>query len=126
MKRFGLLLFLLLLAVTTPARAAEPTDSGFLPVGDNLVVEGIPKIPSDLALAVRPYTEFRGAIIGSWHPVDRAMLIATNFANTMQIHEVKHPGGARTQLTFFREPVWQASYQPTKGDYFVYAKGYRR
>lgn len=121
MKRFGLIL-VLLLAVTTPSRAAEPTDSDFVPVGDNLVIEGIPKIPSKLAEAVRPYTEFRGAMIGSWHPVDRAMLIATNFANTMQIHELKHPGGARTQLTFFREPVWLASYQPTKGDYFVYSK----
>ncbi len=121
MKRFGLIPFLLV-AVAAPVLAADSVDNGFVPVGENLVVEGVPKIPATLAEAVRPYTEFRGGMIGSWHPVERAMLIATDFGNTMQIHKVKSPGGARTQLTFFREPVWQASYQPTKGDYFVYAK----
>jgi hypothetical protein len=92
-----------------------------VPAGNNLVFEGIPKIPAKLADAVRPYTEFRGAMIAGWHPVKRQMLIGTNFADTMQIHEVKFPGGAWTQLTFFREPVWQATYQPTKGNYFAIA-----
>ena len=50
------------------------------------------------------------------------MLISTQLANTMQLHEVKMPGGARTQLTFFKEPVWDASYQPTDGRYFIFAK----
>jgi dipeptidyl aminopeptidase/acylaminoacyl peptidase len=57
-----------------------------------------------------------------WHPVDRQMLIATRFADTAQVHRVKSPGGARTQLTFFREPVGEASYPPGGGPFFVFAK----
>ena len=90
--------------------------------GENLVVEGIPEIPAELAEALRPYTEFRGAGICNWHPVRREMLIFTQLAETTQLHEVKFPGGARTQLTFFNEPTWEASYQPTQGDYFVFAR----
>ena len=33
----------------------------------------------------------------------REMLIGTRFADTAQIHIVKMPGGARTQLTFSGE-----------------------
>jgi dipeptidyl aminopeptidase/acylaminoacyl peptidase len=90
--------------------------------GMNLVVEGIPEVSAELAEALRPYTEFRAAGICSWHPARREMLIFTQFANTMQLHEVKFPGGARTQLTFFKEPTWEASYQPTQGDYFVFSR----
>jgi dipeptidyl aminopeptidase/acylaminoacyl peptidase len=121
MKRFSLVLYLLVVAAG-PALAAEPTDAEFLPPGDNLVIDGIPRIPAKLAEAVQPYTEFRGASICSWHPVRREFLICTQFADAAQIHEVKFPGGARTQLTFFKDPVWEATYQPTDGDFFVFAK----
>ena len=33
------------------------------------------------------------------------------------------PGGARTQLTFFPDRVDGGSFEPTKGDYFIFAKG---
>jgi dipeptidyl aminopeptidase/acylaminoacyl peptidase len=90
--------------------------------GANLVVEGVPAIPQSLADALRPYTEFRAASICDWHPVRSELLVSTDFAETMQLHLVKSAGGARTQLTFFKEPVWEASFQPTKGDYFVFAR----
>jgi dipeptidyl aminopeptidase/acylaminoacyl peptidase len=50
------------------------------------------------------------------------MLIATRFANTTQIHRVKQPGGARTQLTFFDEPIGDAGYEPKAGRYFLFLK----
>jgi dipeptidyl aminopeptidase/acylaminoacyl peptidase len=50
------------------------------------------------------------------------MLISTQLANAPQIHEVKIPGGARRQLTFSKEPISGASYQPTTGDYFVFSR----
>ena len=90
--------------VAVPTTAVESENGEIIVPGDNLVVEGIPEIPADLADAMRPYTEFRGASICSWHPVRREMLISTQLANTSQLHEVKFPGGARTQLTFFKEP----------------------
>jgi dipeptidyl aminopeptidase/acylaminoacyl peptidase len=108
--------------LTTTVSAKAPVESAFVTLGENLVIENVPKIPLNVADAVRPYTEFRAAGFLSWHPIRREMLISTQLADTMQLHEVKFPGGARTQLTFFREPVWQANFQPTDGRYFVYAK----
>ncbi|HTD53301.1 MAG TPA: hypothetical protein VK780_09770, partial [Thermoanaerobaculia bacterium] len=89
---------------------------------ENLVAEGIPTIPASIAEAVRPYTEVRAASFASWHPIRREMLITTRFADTNQVHRVAQPGGDRKQLTFFPERVAGASYQPTRGDYFVFVK----
>ncbi|HEV2862829.1 MAG TPA: S9 family peptidase [Pyrinomonadaceae bacterium] len=89
---------------------------------DNLVVEGVPPVPASLAEDVRRYTEFRAATLGSWHPTRREMLIGTRFADTPQVHLVKTPGGARTQLTFFAERVGGAQFRPKTGDSFVFSK----
>lgn len=94
----------------------------YLAAGDNLVIEGVPKIPMELVDDVRRYTEFRDDAFASWHPTKREMLIFTRFANTYQVHQVKFPGGARTQLTFFNETVGDASYEPVTGNYFVFSK----
>src|SRR5271169_6780205 len=89
---------------------------------ENLVVEGIPKIPASLAEAVGRYSEFRAASFASWHPQRREMLILTRFADTAQVHQVKFPGGARAQLTFFPDRVADAIYQPVKGNSFLFMK----
>src|SRR5215207_1879256 len=68
---------------------------------DNLVTENIPPIPASIAESVGRYTESRAAGFRSWHPVRREMLIRTRFADAPQLHHVKFPLGARTQLTFF-------------------------
>ncbi len=90
--------------------------------GDNLVVEGVPPIPATLPEEVRRYTEFRSASLASWHPVRREMLISTRFGDTPQVHLVRMPGGARTQLTFFPERVSGAAFRPKTGDSFVFSK----
>jgi dipeptidyl aminopeptidase/acylaminoacyl peptidase len=89
---------------------------------ENLVVEGIPKIPTAIAEAAGRYSEFRSADFNSWHPTKREMLIETRFGDTAQVHEVKFPGGARTQLTFFPDRVGNALYQPVSGDSFLFTK----
>lgn len=119
MKRFNVLLILLIVARLTVALAQNDVVSP----AENLVVEGIPKIPVTLAEEINRYTEFRSAGLANWHPSKREMLISTRFADTSQIHLVKFPGGARTQLTFFKDSAGGASYQPTRGDYFVFSKG---
>jgi dipeptidyl aminopeptidase/acylaminoacyl peptidase len=85
-------------------------------------VDGIPPIPDSVAEAVGRYTEFRSATMLGWHPLRREMLITTRFADTAQVHQVRMPGGDRRQLTFFPDKVAGAGYQPTKGDFFVFAK----
>jgi dipeptidyl aminopeptidase/acylaminoacyl peptidase len=109
----------LLFAATATIVLAQ---SEFVTPGENLVVEGIPGIPAAMAEEIDRYTEFRYAGLSSWHPLRREMLIGTRFAETSQIHVVKFPGGARTQLTFFKDRAGGASYQPTHGDFFVFSK----
>lgn len=95
---------------------------GTIPVTDNLVVEGIPALPASIAEEVRTYTEGRGASFSDWHPQRREMLISTRFGNSNQLHRVAMPGGARTQITFFAEPVGGATYEPNEGRYFLFTK----
>ncbi|NET31838.1 MAG: S9 family peptidase [Cyanothece sp. SIO1E1] len=89
---------------------------------ENLLLEGIPAVPTALVEEVKRYTQFRSARLTSWHPTQRQMLISTRFDNTAQVHEVKFPLGNRKQLTFFSERVSGATYHPTQGDYFVFSK----
>lgn len=112
-----ILFFCLLCSFAAEAQRAEVQPE----VGST--TEGVPAIPPSLAAGVRRYTNFRTAEILSWHPLKREMLIATYMCNTPQIYLVKVPGGARTQLTFFEDrPTRGVSYQPTRGEYFIFSK----
>jgi dipeptidyl aminopeptidase/acylaminoacyl peptidase len=93
-----------------------------IPVADNLVLQGIPPIPASIARDVARYADSRSAAFVDWHPQRRELLISTRFANAAQIHVVKVPGGARSQLTFEAEPITTASYQPKTGAYFVFLR----
>src|SRR5580693_1260865 len=116
MKSCLRLLAVILFATVVFAQSDEITPN------ENLVVEGVPKIPASLAESVGRYSEFRAASFTSWHPTRREMLIETRFADTAQVHQVKFPGGARTQLTFFPDRVAGAVYQPVNGDSFLIMK----
>ncbi len=116
MKYFSRLLALLVLSVAAFAQSDEIVPN------ENLLAEGIPKIPASLAESVGRYSEFRSAFFESWHPTRREMLITTRFADTNQIHAVKFPGAARTQLTFFPDRVGEAAYEPVHGDSFLFTK----
>src|SRR5947207_13761270 len=107
------------LGVTATCAAAQ---SDVLAPGDNLVVQGVPSVPVSLVESVNRYTEFRAALMSSWNPVRREMLISTRFADTPQVHLVRTPGGARTQLTFYKEPARGALLRPKTGDCFVFSK----
>lgn len=90
--------------------------------GDNLVMEGIPELPASLAEEVKKYNESRSASLADWHPKTKEMIISTRFGNHNQLHYVKMPGGARTQLTFFDEPAGNAIFEPVNGKYFLFTK----
>lgn len=93
-----------------------------LPPGENLVVDGIPKIPMSLVADVDAYSEFRAASLYAWHPIRREILIGTRFTDVTHIHHVKFPGGDRQQLTFRRDAATSATFQPTHGNYFIYTR----
>jgi dipeptidyl aminopeptidase/acylaminoacyl peptidase len=117
-------IFLLLFTASSllqPASVIAQSPEVIAPA-ENLVVDGVPTIPAKLAAEVRRYTESRSAGLADWHPVRREILISTRFGNTAQIHRVATPLGARTQLTFFDEPIGNASYEPTAGRYFLFSR----
>jgi dipeptidyl aminopeptidase/acylaminoacyl peptidase len=114
--------FSLVLIANGATLAATSEKASVLPPADNLVVEGVPSPPLSLVDDVNRYTEYRTAGLTSWHPTRREMLIETRFADTVQVHDVKFPLGARTQLTFFKDSARGGDFQPTRGDSLVFSK----
>src|SRR5262249_55586381 len=116
----------LFLALSLGASALRAAPDDAVTPNENLVLQGIPPIPKSLAERVGPYMEFRAAALVDWHPTRREALIATRFAEVPQLHRVAFPGGARQQITFFREPITQAEYRPrlkSEGEQgFVFAR----
>lgn len=89
---------------------------------ENLIAENIAEIPKELSVQVKKYSEARGASLAEIHPAKNEIIINTRFGSTSQLHRITQPMGARTQITFFDEPVGSASYEPLKGEYLIYSK----
>src|SRR5882762_3324770 len=102
--------------------ATAPAQEAVIAPADNLVVDGVPKIPASIAETAGTYASYRSANLADWHPTKREMLIATRFAETPQLHLVKMPGGERQQLTFFADSVGSGRFHPNDGDYILFAK----
>jgi len=89
---------------------------------NNLIATGIPDIPVAIKNDMQRYSESRSASFAAWHPLKKEILISTRFGNVPQLHQVKMPLGDRKQITFFDEPISDASYEPIKGNYFLFTK----
>ena len=119
-------LLLALTALTLPSAAFAQTapaaaTSAPMPVAPKpaaLEADGIPAVPMSLVEATRPYMEFRTAGFVDWDPVSKSMLISTRFGNVAQLHTVKGPGMARTQISFEPEPL-RGGYLPGDGTMIV-------
>ncbi|MFC6634059.1 alpha/beta fold hydrolase [Microbulbifer taiwanensis] len=82
----------------------------------NLVMEDIPAIPESLAEDLNRYQNVRSAAFQGWVEGEDGLYISTRFGEVNQLHRVDRPGGARQQLTYFREPVGQISPRPNFSD----------
>jgi dipeptidyl aminopeptidase/acylaminoacyl peptidase len=127
MKRFLAVFILLLSVVLLPSPVAQAqgnaaAQAAVIRPGDNLVLENIPAIPASIAEKAFRYGEVRAAGLEDWDPSRHEMLIVTRFADVPQVHVVKMPGGARTQLTFFPDRVAGAHYGPKGSNYFTFVK----
>ena len=87
-----------------------------------LAQDVVPPIPEELASKVRPYEAFRPHALLSWHPTVREMLVTRRVDATHQLHRVPSPLAPTQALTSFADAVPNASYQPTEGRYFVFAR----
>lgn len=116
MKTSSLVTLLCLLHVSTlwgetTLRPAERTFRG------NLQLEGVPEIPTRIEERLLAYQSSRSASFLGWHPGGEGILISTRFGETRQVHWVKAPGGQRHQLTFFAEPVRNATTNPEQNGF---------
>jgi dipeptidyl aminopeptidase/acylaminoacyl peptidase len=121
---FALFLFFLLPTCASGPRAVNGgllfSESGVVVPGDNLELKEIPPIPLALSKQVMEYTESRSALISSWHPTRREMLITTRLKDVSQVYKVASPGGTREEMTSFSEPATEAIFEPQRGEYFVF------
>ncbi len=113
--------FLILIFVFTTAFYGQQKKNLVLP-NENLITENIPEISKELANKVKKYAESRGASVAAIHPTKNEIIISTRFGSTVQFHKVTQPMGARSQITFFDEPVGGATFEPTKGEYMIYSR----
>lgn len=123
MKRSQILWILIIILITLIGCGKDPERvvSGRIEVG-NLVMENLPPIPESLKERLSQYQNVRSAGIHDWLP-GGGMLISTRFGETSQLHRVKVPGGTREQLTFFDEPVRDATVCPdSKNPVIVFTK----
>lgn len=77
-----------------------------------LIMEDVPTIPAELVSQLNRYQNVRSAAFRDWTPDGRGIYITTRFADVTQIHRVDRPGGARHQLTFYKEPIGGLERQP--------------
>ncbi|HZF09430.1 MAG TPA: prolyl oligopeptidase family serine peptidase [Thermoanaerobaculia bacterium] len=107
-----------LLAQTAQTAHPAPAGTGAVPVPEGLAVQNVP--PLQPIADLEPYENTRAATFADWHPTERRLLLRTRFANTVQLHEVAMPMGARTQITFFKERVDAGRYRPGHPDQVVF------
>jgi dipeptidyl aminopeptidase/acylaminoacyl peptidase len=89
----------------------------------NMILEDVPEIPEEIKLRISQYQNTRSASFADWMPENKGILISTRFGNTTQLHTVSQPGGARSQITFFDEPVGNGSFCPSDDyDGFLFTK----
>ena len=78
----------------------------------NLVMEDVPEIPVDIVDSLNRYQNVRSASFQSWSGDGESLFVNTRFGDVGQLHRVDMPGGARNQVTFYKEPIGGVSRQP--------------
>jgi len=78
----------------------------------NLVMQDIPEIPQQVIDDLNQYQNVRSAPFRGFTEDGKSIFISTRFGDVSQIHRVDMAGGARNQLTFFKEPIGGVTKQP--------------
>ncbi|MEE4161852.1 MAG: hypothetical protein V2I25_05035, partial [Woeseiaceae bacterium] len=78
----------------------------------NLVMEDVPEIPGEIVDSLNRYQNVRQAAFRAWSGDGESLFVSTRFGDVDQIHRVDMPGGARQQVTYYREPIGQVARRP--------------
>jgi dipeptidyl aminopeptidase/acylaminoacyl peptidase len=111
------LLAIAMLAMGSAARAeVETVEDG------NLIYENIPPITGELTAQLQQYQNTRGAFFRDWS-AKGGLIISTRFGEVSQLHRVSFPLGARSQITFYDEPLGGTTAAPGKNSQgFVFTR----
>ena len=85
----------------------------------NLVMQDVPKIPTEIAEDLLRYQNVRSAGFLDWNQQGTSLYVRTRFGDVSQIHEISEAGGSRSQRTFFKEPVGRVNRQ-SKGNQLAF------
>ncbi len=94
-----------------PTLSAADVDRRILHDGA-LVVEDIPEIPEEIVHGLTRYQDVRAAGFREWTEDGTGIYVSTGFGDVDSLHRVEMPGGARHQITFYREPIGGVTRQP--------------
>ena len=78
----------------------------------NLVMEDVPEIPAEIVDSLNRYLNVRYGAFETWSGDGKSLFIDTRFGDVGNLHRVDMPGGARHQVTFYKEPIGAVSRQP--------------
>jgi len=80
----------------------------------NLILEDIPIIPCEIIGGLNRYQNVRSAGFRAWAADGKSLYVSTGFGDVASIHRVDMALGARSQITFYDEPVGGITGQPGK------------
>lgn len=103
--------------------SASITVAGTIQPNENLIIDGLPNISTELIEQTCKYTDFHPILLLDVHPTTSQMLVKMrpNDGQVMQLHNVD-ANGLLTQITHFSDATASAKYQPTTGSYCVFNK----
>ena len=78
----------------------------------NLIMEDVPQIPAAIVDDLNRFQNVRSASFMDWTNDGSGVYVSTRFGDVDQIHRVDMAGGARRQITFYKEPVGSVTRQP--------------
>ncbi len=104
----------------TLAGGTEP----FIVFPSNLVLDGIPPIPTSFAEPIVRYTQFTPKHFASWAPLASSdeMLVLAQVGNTQQVHNLRAPKRALEPLTILPDRVSSAQFPPNTAAYFIFSR----
>jgi len=101
-------------ATEAAAQAADTVETFDVRKVNNgtVVLDHVPEIPDEIGEQLNRYQNVRSAGFSDWTADGSGIYITTRFGEVSQLHLVATPGGARTQMTFFDEPISGIERQP--------------
>jgi dipeptidyl aminopeptidase/acylaminoacyl peptidase len=117
MKRFLGILVAVIFAINLTLAA----QSDEIAPGDNLVVEGIPKIPTSLAQKINRYTNAYGFRLADWDSTKREVLLKNLAGSETWILRASTPGASPALATWIPSGAYDVYYQP-QAKYLLYNK----